>query len=380
MSRDLTFSIEEYKRRCDAVRRLMAERRLDCVILDEPEMMSWLSGYTVSENLWRACIVPALSEPFLLVRKLDMPPARQRTWLDKIVGFDDWDDPLAVLANTLREAGSVPARIGAEFQSNSFTIQRLKSLRKLLPDTEFCDLERSGWDLRRCKSAEEIAHMSRAGSLLDAAFDTTVREVASGKSQRDIAAAAAAAYYQLGFDDGFVGPLNVGSGWDSLHGFLTERPLVDGDIVHIELLPRLRFYTVRIMRSVIVGRASAEQHAAAQTLIELQDRQIAALRPGAIAADVDRIVREGVVAAGLRETYDNITGYTLGTAPLVSQHTSDLYRCFTPRSEWAIEEGMVFHMYTSAAGLAFSESVVVTSSGGKRLTSIPRKIFETGPK
>lgn len=91
-------------------------------------------------------------------------------------------------------------------------------------------------------------------------------------------------------------------------------------------------------------------------------------------------MRDGVVAAGLRETYDNITGYTLGTAPLVSQHTSDLYRCFTPRADWAIEEGMVFHMYTSAAGLAVSESVVVTSSGGKRLTSIPRKIFETRPK
>ena len=197
--------------------------------------------------------------------------------------------------------------------------------------------------------------MRRAGTLLDSAFQATVREVGSGKSQREVAAAAASAYYKLGFDDGFVGPLNVGFGWDSLHGFLEERPLADGDIVHIELLPRLHFYTVRIMRSVIVGRATDHQRAAAETLISLQDQQIAALRPGALAADVDRIVREGVVAAGLRDTYDNITGYTLGVAPLVSQHTSDLYRCFTPRSDWMVEEGMVFHMYTSAAGLAMSD-------------------------
>jgi len=137
---------------------------------------------------------------------------------------------------------------------------------------------------------------------------------------------------------------------------------------------------VRIMRSVIVGAATDEQRAAAETLISLQDSQIAALRPGAVAADVDRIVREGVVAAGLRTSYDNITGYTLGVTPLVSQHTSDLHRCFTPRSIWEIEEGMVFHMYTSAAGLAISDSVVVTKNGGERLTTTPRQIFETGAK
>lgn len=377
MTRDLTFSLTEYTRRLGSLQMLMKERGFDCLILDEPEMMAWLSGYTVSENLWRACIVPASGQPFLLVRKLDMPPARQRSWFEAIVGFGDWEDPLSVLVNTLRNSRIAHTRIGVDFQSNSFTVQRYQTLCRLLPNSVIGDLERSAWDLRRCKSAEEVAHMKRAGALLDTALQTTVKEVARGKSQRDVAAAAASAYYQLGFDDGFVGPLNVGSGWDSLHGFLEERPLVEGDVVHIELLPRLRFYTVRIMRSVIVGRATAAQKAAAQTLIELQDRQIAALLPGAVAADVDRIVREGLVAAGLRTSYDNITGYTLGVTPLVSQHTSDLYRCFTPRADWMIEEGMVFHMYTSAAGLAISESVVVTKNGGERLTNTPRQIFET---
>jgi len=380
MSRDLTFSAGEYRRRLVAVQTLMADRGLDCVILDEPEMMAWLSGYTVSENLWRACLVPAAGEPILLVRKLDMPPARQRSWMEDIVGFGDWDDPLVALASALQDRRIDHKRVGVEFQSNSFTVQRYEALRKLLPEAQFRDLERSAWDLRRCKSPEEIAHFRRAGALLDSALQTTIEEVGRGKSQRDVAATAAAAYYRLGFDDGFVGPLNVGSGWDSLHGFLEERPLVDGDIVHIELLPRLRFYTVRIMRSVIVGRATDEQKAAAEKLISLQDRQIAALRPGAIAADVDRIVREGVVAAGLRTSYDNITGYTLGVTPLVSQHTSDLHRCFTPLSNWKIEEGMVFHMYTSAAGLAISDSVVVTKAGGERLTKTPRQIFETEAK
>ena len=118
--------------------------------------------------------------------------------------------------------------------------------------------------------------------------------------------------------------------------------------------------------------------AAAETLISLQDSQIAALRPGAVAADVDRIVREGVVAAGLRTSYDNITGYTLGFYPTSTQHISDFTHIFTPKADWVLQKGMTLHMYASAAGLALSESVLVTDEGVERLTKSERKLFATG--
>jgi len=38
---------------------------------------------------------------------------------------------------------------------------------------------------------------------------------------------------------------------------------------------------------------------------------------------------------------------------------------------------MIFHMYTSARGLAFSETMLVKQSGVERLTKIERKVFET---
>ena len=36
------------------------------------------------------------------------------------------------------------------------------------------------------------------------------------------------------------------------------------------------------------------------------------MKPGAVAQEVDGICREAVLAAGLRDRYDNATGYTLG--------------------------------------------------------------------
>lgn len=376
ISKNLAFSVAEYRRRLHLVQEVMFRKGLDYVILDEPEMMAWLAGYSVSENCWRACVVPRSGDPFLLVRSLDYPPARERSWLNDYLVFSDWEDPLELLAAELGKRGLPLDRIGADFQSNSFTVHRHQWLVKRLPQTEFVDLERAIWDLRMVKSAEEIDHCRIACAKLDEALALTISEIKEGSPQQSTAAAAASAYYKLGFDDGFVGPITVASDWDSIHGFMGDAPYKKGDIVHIELLPRYRAYTVRIMRSVVVGAASDAQRSAMQTLIDLQDEQIAAMRPGAAARDIDAIVREGVVKAGLRPDYKNITGYTLGVTPLVSQHTSDLYRCFLPNSQWVLEEGMILHMYTSAAGLAMSETVLVTRTGGERLTHAPRKLFE----
>lgn len=376
ISKKLAFSVAEYRRRLDLVQNVMFSRELDYVILDEPEMMAWLAGYSVSENCWRACVVPKSGDPFLLVRSLDYPPARERSWLNDYLVFADWEDPLEILAAELDKRRLPLNRIGVDFQSNSFTIHRHQWFAKRLVQTEFVDLERAAWDLRMVKSPEEIDHCRNACAKLDEALALTMSAIKEGVPQQNAAAAAAAAYYKLGFDDGYVGPITVASDWDSIHGFMGDAPYKKGDIVHIELLPRYRAYTVRIMRSVIVGAASDPQKRAMQSLVDLQDQQIAAMRPGAVARDIDAIVREGVVKAGLRPDYKNITGYTLGVTPLVSQHTSDLYRCFLPTSQWLLEEGMILHMYTSAAGLAISETILVTKTGGERLTQTPRQLFE----
>ena len=132
------------------------------------------------------------------------------------------------------------------------------------------------------------------------------------------------------------------------------------------------------MRPTVIGPPSAEQAEAARVLVEAQDRQIAAMLPGAVARDVDRICREGVLKAGLRDRYDNISGYTLGYygTPLMPPRSSDFTRTFLPTSEWRLEPGMVFHMYTGARGMAFSETVLVGERGPERLTRLERRLFE----
>jgi Xaa-Pro dipeptidase len=129
------------------------------------------------------------------------------------------------------------------------------------------------------------------------------------------------------------------------------------------------------MRCVSLGEPSPELAEGASILAEIQDRQIAAMVPGALASEVDAILRQGVLQAGLRPSYDNITGYTLGLYAPAGPRTSDFTRIFTPVSNWRIEAGMVFHMYASAAGASFSETVGITEDGPECLTKFPRSLI-----
>ena len=59
--------------------------------------------------------------------------------------------------------------------------------------------------------------------------------------------------------------------------------------------------------------------------------------------------------------------------------TSDFTRLFTADADWRLESGMTFHMYASAeAGVAFSETVLVTDRGPERLTGTERRLFRCG--
>jgi len=192
---------------------------------------------------------------------------------------------------------------------------------------------------------------------------------------RDLRALAARRLVELGTDPAHLGYVSVARDWNFLHMQPAERALQQSDVLHFELVSRYRGYEARLMRCVAIGVAGAELESAAKQLIALQDRQIAAMKPGAVARDVDAILRDGALSAGLRSAYPNVTGYTLGYYSPVPLRSSDFTRCFTPDAQWRLEAGMVFHMYTSAKGVSVSETVAVTENGGERLTKAERRLF-----
>jgi Xaa-Pro aminopeptidase len=369
------FGRSEFGARLARVRAEIASSGMDLLLVDHAEFMQWLTGYTVSETMYRCALVPAAGEPWIVLRALDEGPARLKSWVGAVIGYSDWSDPYAEVATSIRVHGYEAARIGFDPRSYGFTAYTQECLKALLPSVTFVAAAGISDRHRAVKSPAEIAVIETAARIADGVMTKLTMELRSGMSARHAAAIAAAEAYRRGADPGSPGPIVGGRGHSEfLHAALGDESLNEGDILHVELTPSIGNYGARLMRPIVVSEPSSAVRETAERLIALQDRQLEAIRPGVAACDIDAILRSGVVGEGLRETYDNVTGYMLGIYGRTPR-PSDFSYAFHPNANWRLETGMVFHMYVSAGGIAFSETVMVGSDGSRRLTQIPRQIF-----
>ncbi|MDQ0327614.1 Xaa-Pro dipeptidase [Rhodopseudomonas julia] len=373
----LLFPLALYAERCSAVQADLKGRGVGVAIYDEIEAVQWLTGFPGAMNIYRCLVLPAEGSPVFLIRALDAAPFRDVSWIDDVVTFCDWDEPEKVLADTLTARGFAAGTIGLDKHSYGLPVDFFEVLQARLPDAHFVDVGAAVTDRRMIKNAAELDLLRRSAAVADKAMLSALGSAREGVILHDVVKAAYRVYLDGGADPSPVGPITVGVGVDFLHGHLRPAPLKRGEICHVELLPKFAGYSSRMMRPVVIGRASERQAHVAERLIALQDAQFAAMKPGMIARDVDAVVRDALVEEGLRDDFTGISGYTVGFNGPATPRTSDFNRVFHPKADWELQPGMTFHMYLVADGIAFSETILITDKGAERLTRLDRKLFES---
>jgi Xaa-Pro dipeptidase len=372
------FQIAEFETRLDRLRATMEDAGADVMVVDEAELLCWLTGYMASETMYRAALVPLEGAPWFVLRALDVEVCRQASWFEDVVGHLDAADPVEVIADTLVNRGYGGAAIGLDTHSYSMSADLYARFRHLLPEADWVAMPGVSGRLRAIKSPAEVDVIARSARVADETMDVLRRWAKPGVSSREAYALAAAEFVRRGADNGRVGIVVKGEGdSDFLHASVSDAPLAEGDILHVELVPTVAGYGARLMRPIAIGGAGKARHHTAERLTALQDVQIEAMTPGAPARAIDSLLRDAVVSEGLRPQFDNTCGYTLGLygwTPRISDFTYN----FHPAADWALQAGMVFHMVLSAQGLGFSESVAVADEGPRRLTTTPRTILQAG--
>ena len=370
---------EPFEPRVARLRALLAELDADLFLADHGELMAWLTGYTVSETMYRAVLVGREEALWMVLRDLDAPQVGRQGWLADVEGFSDWDDPFAVVAASIRRRGFASARIVADSASYSFTVHAQSRLRAELPEAVFVHRPGVGDRLRAVKDGAEIALLRRAARIADRSMERLCAGVGPGVTVRQAGALAASSYLEQGADDGQVGRICRGAGATGfLHAELDDHPLEIGEVLHAELVPRVKRYSARIMRPIAIAppdrQAAPDRQALVERLVFHQDRQIAVMAAGAKASDADAVLREALLREGIRDRYTNVTGYMLGIYGRTPR-SSDFSHALLPTSDWKLEAGMVFHLYASAEGIGISDTVLVTAGGGECLTRTPRRLL-----
>lgn len=354
---------------------LLRKRNVDAAIIDAAEHMRYLFGYAASAVMYQCCIVTANGNVHAVVRKLDDAVFASDSWVKDHVTYVDWEDPLELLISEIGRLGLADAVIGQELDSNYLTVRDQRRIAASLPNVQFTDISGVILEMRVRKSPAEIQEHRQAAAIADLGTEAIVRAMTVGVSEGELVGAGYSAALAAGADNNAprIVLLGLGSSTQHFHSSVGNQRLEAGQPVHIELLPQSNGYSSRIMRPAVLGNPPVGMQVSVRQLIDIQDRQFEAIRPGVPAKEIDRIAREELSRANLRDNFPHNTGYGIGI--VTGPKMADFSHLFTPQSEWELEQGMVFHMYLSAAGVQISETICVTDNGVEVLTKTPRELL-----
>jgi Xaa-Pro dipeptidase len=227
------------------------------------------------------------------------------------------------------------------------------------------------------KMPEEIEAIRRAAQLADDAYAVFRQVVKPGRRQYEIVADIEGYLRRRGCPDNFM---IIGSGGKEVLGMTppSERRIMTGDLVTTELTPALAGYFVQVCRTLVVGGATEAQQRAFAVFREALEAGIAAVRPGATAAEVARAENDVFRKHGLGE-------YTSSKWTRVRGHGLGLFCDSKPHLLEDVETPLVPGMalivhpntYHPEVGyLVLGDAVVVTETGAEVLCRTPRELFE----
>ena len=223
----------------------------------------------------------------------------------------------------------------------------------------------------------EIAVLRRAAQLADEAYAVFRKAARPGRRQYELVADIEAYLRSRNCPDNFM---IIGSGGKDVLGRTppSERRLAVGDLVTTELTPSVEGYFVQICRTLVVGPASAAQRRAFGVFREALEAGIAAVKPGATAADVARAENDVFRKYGLGDyvtsNWTRVRGHGLGLFCDSKPHLlEDVDTPLVPGMALIVHP----NTYHPEVGyLVLGDAVVVTESGAEVLCQTPRELFE----
>ena len=376
--REAAFPEAEYAERQARARVAVRTAGHEGLIVTGPENIYWLTGrQTAGYFAFQALVVPVEGDPVLLVRQLELPGAVANTWLDKIVAYQDGEDPAALLATLLKEIGlSRPALELDGWFVSPLMVARIVAV---LGVGDLPDGSKIIPPLRMVKSPAELDAIRAAAVYAEAGLSAGIDACTARASENTIAAAMLSAATAAGSETMAMEPL-VSSGPRSGLPHMTwrRRMLETGDAVFLELAGSHARYHAALMRTVWIGQPPQEAGRMMDCALRALDAALAAIRPG-VACEVPHRAAQAVIdAAGFEAAFRKRIGYSMGVAFAPDWGEGAVLSLFEGTST-VIQPGMVFHLPATLRSyghftVGASETVIVTQDGAMPLSSLPRPI------
>jgi Xaa-Pro aminopeptidase len=370
------------------VRELMAEEELEALVVRAPDNVLYLSNFWGMKG-YDAVVFPRESEPILIALEASADDVGRTAWTNDarfLKGYDD-DDPRPPTARTLdlaREASRDFDRVGLELSLGTQGSDRMVGE----PTTftrDWFDAFPNAADAtpllaraRALKTAQEIERVRLANDLCAEAMDYVRGHLRAGMK-----ASEAAALWQgfvHGAGTGFRGKVELALGFSlvwsgpGIRTFTatTSGPVVEGEPTLFEIWVCVDGYWCDHTKNLVLGELSPRYVELEEQLTEVYDAAVAHCRPGASLPELDRLVREGIAAAGYPGQPTHPVCHGVGARAHEPPYAHQA-------GTGTIEESMVLAIepgiyWAGGGGLRLEDNFLITADGAEKLSAFPDRI------
>jgi len=396
----LNISPREFDQRTERLLAVVREHGLGGAVLFDNYYILYFSGFAfVPTERPVAFVLSARGERALFVPRLELEHARAQTGFARVDHYREYPDkphPMEALHETLRDMGitgsgsgfgSDSGSIGADHDGYPWILgYRGPALSDLTGGT-VVRLNAEIEDLLMMKSAAEIALIRESVKWGNLAHRLLQRYTRVGETETDVSSRASieatramldalGGLYQAqspfgdGASAGYRG--QIGRNAAIPHALAGNITFQQGDVLVTGANAPMWGYNSELERTMVIGAPSARQHELFDHMLRAQETALAALRPGAECADVDRAVRAYYEEHDLTPYWKHHSGHAVGLryheGPFldVGDHTT-----IQPGMVFTVEPGLYA---PELGGFRHSDTVLVTDDGIETLTYYPRDL------
>lgn len=352
--------------------RLMAEHGIDAVFIGAGSSLTYFTGmrWWDSERL-TGVILPRKGEPVYVTPEFERVRTLEQIKLGNDVrGWQEDEDPYALVAKVLRDMGHATGTLGMEEAVPYF---RAKGIADALPQAKVVPAWPVVSGCRRVKSAAELTLMKLANEATLAVYEAVWKALKPGMTEQDISGLLAMAYARTGLNGD--ASVNIGKYTASPHGSDKPQHLVEGTPIIFDGGCRAGGYTSDITRTVVLGQPDDEIRKVFDIVLKAQTAALNAARPGVAMGDVDAAARKVISDSGYGPDYRYFS-HRLGHGIGLDMHEWDY---LVRGNKHLLEPGMTFSdepgiYIPDRFGVRLEDILYVTEDGAALMTPQSRSI------
>ena len=375
------FPAEEYDRRLQAVRVLMAQNNLDVLLVHTPENIFYLTGYQTPGYYWHQVLVlPLDSEPVFIAPPHEASLVPEYCWMDDVRIYPDTSDWAEVTSDLVKELGLDSGCIGLETGSGFLTVALRDGIASRLPSATMLG---GGGLIELCrliKSPLEQDYLREAASYSEQGMRAGIDAVRVGASELDVAAAVHGALDQAGSEyTGLPAFITSGPRTGLVHATWSPRKIVAGELVFLEIPGSSNRYHAAHSRSVYIGDPGEEIRAAGEVGKLALETAKSLMQPGILARDVFEAGRAVIDDSNVDYRQGRRIAYGIGIAFPPGWDEGNIFSINSDEDR-PLEAGMTFHLITTMrpkgmGAIGNSDTVLISENGSEILTgAIPTGI------